>query len=545
MTNENGKDVPSGKPSGPDKQEEQQPQSETDDSRRLSLTTRDHDVPSDDDDFLEEAKSDGSDPGVVMVTPSVSPRNRDRRGGWRRKNDDDDDGVPTALALDAGNNNNNDERGTDDEEGDDEHFEDSILAPDIPQPPSFIRVGLDRKASPWTLKSWVALSLTLDGRDKITKLLQYGSRFLAWWFVAYGLRRRGVNNGAAAALFNKNQSVRFTSLYKAVAESRKAFRLGRSITELHKITTMGLWGLLSWHFHRHMVEKMHLVDSNKNNDDKDAQGVASDGEHYKIDEQRRSTSDIELSPVVEANAGDIVKETSTSLRTLYRTGCNILYQKIYGPVLSRLVSLTASISGGTAPKVELWEETGTILKMVGLMGFWLGDNVNFLTSTGALDDYSQKLDKRLERRKRWQTVASEKANQAYFFGAVAGLFTSAYAYIRFKKDQLDEAKRDYQRTMMNSLDTESAPEREDAVRRLKKVQEKQFTLFLALLKSCVDVAVFSNNPGIDWHLKLRGRKNNEGIHCLCGLISAGTVLYNNFPDASSTKSSKTSMNNTE
>jgi hypothetical protein len=23
---------------------------------------------------------------------------------------------------------------------------------------------------------------------------------------------------------------------------------------------------------------------------------------------------------------------------------------------------------------------------------------------------------------------------------------------------------------------------------------------------------------------------NEGFHCLCGLLSAGTVLYNNFPE---------------
>jgi hypothetical protein len=43
--------------------------------------------------------------------------------------------------------------------------------------------------------------------------------------------------------------------------------------------------------------------------------------------------------------------------------------------------------------------------------------------------------------------------------------------------------------------------------------------------------VFSNMPGIDLHKRFRGKKNHEGFHCVCGLISAGTVVYNNFPDA--------------
>lgn len=51
------------------------------------------------------------------------------------------------------------------------------------------------------------------------------------------------------------------------------------------------------------------------------------------------------------------------------------------------------------------------------------------------------------------------------------------------------------------------------------------------MQSCCDVIVFSNMPGIDLHRRMRGKKNHEGLHCLCGLISASTVIYNNFPDA--------------
>ena len=57
-----------------------------------------------------------------------------------------------------------------------------------------------------------------------------------------------------------------------------------------------------------------------------------------------------------------------------------------------------------------------------------------------------------------------------------------------------------------------------------------FVFIILSMQSCVDVMVFSNNPGIDLHLKLRGKKNHEGLHCLCGLISASTVLYDSFPN---------------
>ena len=62
--------------------------------------------------------------------------------------------------------------------------------PPLPPPPHHpvqqipfvcLRAGISRKASPSYLKSWIALSLTLDGRGKVTKILQYGSRLLAWY----------------------------------------------------------------------------------------------------------------------------------------------------------------------------------------------------------------------------------------------------------------------------------------------------------------------------------------------------------------------------
>lgn len=91
--------------------------------------------------------------------------------------------------------------------------------------------GLDQKAKSWTVESWVALSLTLDGRDKITKIVQYGARIMAWWFVN----------------LDPAHAQRFKDLYKSISKSRGVFRLGRSIDELQKLRSMGLLSLLHQH----------------------------------------------------------------------------------------------------------------------------------------------------------------------------------------------------------------------------------------------------------------------------------------------------------
>ena len=111
-------------------------------------------------------------------------------------------------------------------------------------------------------------------------------------------------------------------------------------------------------------------------------------------------------------------------------------------------------------------------------------------------------------------------------GGLAGLYVNLRSFWIHRNGALAEARRKYHD---GSSDDGSNDGRRNA---LKKIEQKHFELFLALVKSICDVTVFSNNPGIDLHLKLRGKKNHEGLHCLCGLISASTVLYNNFPNAS-------------
>jgi hypothetical protein len=362
----------------------------------------------------------------------------------------------------------------------------SIVTPIFP---SFVHSGLHRKAPFTELKYWTALSLTLDGRDKITKVLQYTSRFLGWWFLS---KARTSGHGR-----------RFTSLYKSLGKSRKAFRLGRSINEIQKISSAGLLGLLCWH-----LKQQYLEDSCKTKIDEEIHEECSSEKRNQLQEP--------------SSSGVSLPSFSPSTRTTIASNRNDISHRILSMLYS---SLGAVFPSNDESKVKWWKVIGSSLKTIGMIGYWLGDNANFLTSSGALDNYGLSEKDRLARRKRWAEVTGKKADQFYFFVTMIGLVTNSYAYYRFqlKNALLPDRQEQLKNNSSGSLDIVPVTER--------KKEENQFSLFLALLKSCMDVIVFSNNPGIDLHKKWRGHKNHEAIHCLCGLVSASASLYNNFPDA--------------
>ena len=81
-----------------------------------------------------------------------------------------------------------------------------------------ILAGIAVKRSPFRVDSWVDTALTLDGRDKMTKFVQYSARLLAWYYMR-----------------NAAQRERFASLKASLTNSRKAYRLGRTFIELHRL----------------------------------------------------------------------------------------------------------------------------------------------------------------------------------------------------------------------------------------------------------------------------------------------------------------------
>ena len=318
--------------------------------------------------------------------------------------------------------------------------------------PSFVVAGLQKKASLLSLKSWTALALTLDGRDKITKVFQYASRLLAWWFAGTG---------------RNHMSIRFGELYKSLALSRKAFRLGRSLIEIEKLRSMGLGQLILWH----LQKTMGLLD------DDDDESDSSPKRHPPRTLARRASSNIGWGPMSleeeEEKHGDAARRRKASLA---RSLSMKAYRAIYRPLRSTLSTVMGDVK--TAPSADLWVVVGSALKMLGLFGFWAGDNFNYISSTGFLDDHSLPTDQRLEKRKDLQTLSGARANQAYFAGSVAGFFVTAYSYVCFRRDELAAAEDQWKEACAEGDEEET----KHALRRLQKVKEKQFSLFLAFLK---------------------------------------------------------------
>jgi len=156
----------------------------------------------------------------------------------------------------------------------------------------------------------------LDGRDKITKIIAYLSRLLAWYYKS--------------VLLLPDAATKFTALKNAVQMARKPFRMGKAFNEVHKI--------------RNCLARPTLVEVKR--------------------------------------VGDETKESPQQTNAL-----------------------------------PLYRKVGMVGKMIGLAGFWCGDNLVFLTKGARFlhpdDD---------ERRMNLGTRAHHFASRLYFFGAICHFF---------------------------------------------------------------------------------------------------------------------------
>ena len=141
-----------------------------------------------------------------------------------------------------------------------------------PELKSFI-TSISSKASPFVLKSWVALSLTLDGRDKITKVIQYTSRFLGFYYetLAAGISQSHSTSSIYATYVFKAK--KFRRLYKALTTSRKAFRFGRTFIEIDKLKEMGFLHWVAWYLRKNMF--VH-DDGDKSNNEESSSTIQMD-----------------------------------------------------------------------------------------------------------------------------------------------------------------------------------------------------------------------------------------------------------------------------
>lgn len=370
----------------------------------------------------------------------------------------------------------------------------SNIIENVPALRSVVRSGLDGKRSALEVKNWIVCLLTLDGRDKFTKVLQYTSRMMCWYFAVLANRTvpGGIvsgsssivdaSSGAASFLsavytnldlrkrYYVAISKRFNELCQAFVTSRKAFRIGRSIIEWDKIASMGVFDYLNYML---------------------------------------------LQPL--ADSPTIMKESAILPPTL--------------PVIS----------------TPSWKLVGTTIKFLGLMGFWAFDNIAFVTGSGFLDpiidekkiihgqphpalnyidvDNVVLVNPNSSDRTKRKTWSGEWANRFYFMGSIGGFYVNARSLWVHRNTELRRAREKFHNAIADSNGIEEAKVH------LEKTQRDHFDLCVAMAKSIADVMVFGNNPGVDLFVKFRGKKNHEGLHCVGGLVSASTVLYNSFPNA--------------
>lgn len=419
---------------------------------------------------------------------------------------------------------------------------------------SCIQASLATKASPLVMNSWIGTALTLDGRDKITKVIQYSSRFLGFYYetIADKIANGTISDTRSATSLRLielflSRATRFRNLQKSLTKSRKAYRLGRTMIELEKLKNIGFVHWIAWYLRQHLVQFHHPLQLNAESeqvgsaiswhpDIKDVttkeDGAATNKTIGTIQAQSCAPPRIKLPRQVSSNLGP------TTIIPSKRNDPPASYRQLSS--ISRLVyrSLSSFIDARQNESKEappMWKIISSSFKLLGLAGFWAADNVSFLYSSGFLIDDAGGSSKPGRAKD-----ASIFAARSYFFAAVSGLYLNMREFIRHRNGRLKEATMNLYncksqiKTINNQgVDAYEKHQKEQEVERfeaeLEITKQKHANLSIALLKSCCDVIVFSNNPGIDLHLKYRGHRMSEGIQCAFGVTSALTVIYNNFP----------------
>lgn len=382
-----------------------------------------------------------------------------------------------------------------------------------------IKASVSSKASPLALTSWIAVALTLDGRDKITKVIQYASRFLGYYYetLAGAIQDSNLDDDP----IQKNiyayyviKAVKFRKLYKAMNTSRKAYRFGRTFIELEKLRSMGLIHWIAWYLRSNMfieaksdnskqkeaspittsrqdsTVSFHPNTKFKKQLNKDAQPIAP-----KITLPRQISSNVGFKPSydVYSNGGKekYVQSLSYIGQFLFRSLSSVIDEE-------KLTTHTSNKQQSPPPPPPLWKIVSSALKLLGLAGFWTGDNITYLYSIGFIVDKNGKCNKRR------QDAAANFAMRSYFFGALAGLYLNSREWIQYRNGTYMEISKEVNTLKMeiekheefcddNKSNHNEAYEdhqrREDLIKlekKLETVKLNHFTKCLALLKvSCL------------------------------------------------------------
>ena len=395
-----------------------------------------------------------------------------------------------------------------------------------------LKASIRSKASPLTLSSWIAVALTLDGRDKITKVIQYTSRLLGYYYETVAEKHiigtDDIMKNSLYAIYSI-KAQKYRRLYKAMNTSRKAFRFGRTIIELEKLKSMGLIHWIAWY-----VRKSMFIDNGKDQTKRVVTPIRQDSTvsfhpdtKFK-DEINNGTGLIKRVPKISL-PHRISSNIGFKPSFLYITDgdddepININKQSYIGKFLFRSLSsminedlMTTYTKENKQTPPPLWKIISSALKLLGLAGFWAGDNISYLHSIGFLVDGKDSSTITKGRKKRGE-AASLFAMKSYFLGAVAGLYLNSREWAIHRNGPYRKLLDDINRLEKQLNEHKAlkhggeALEEHNRHRELEKLhsslevtKQKHFTLCLALLKVSASKKSFCftiESQGIDFTLK--------------------------------------------
>ena len=401
------------------------------------------------------------------------------------------------------------------------------------------KTSLSSKASPFLLPSWIALSLTLDGRDKLTKVIQYTSRLLGYYYETLATATGAADTATTATnIYYSFKAKKFRNLYKAMASSRKAYRFGRTLIELEKLKSMGLIHWIAWYLRQSMfmdttlnmkknINDTTTTDNDSNTIDKDTGSAVRfhpnttcqnepNGEEVgannsrsaiqkkstklppRINLTRQISSNVGFRPSILHNDNDMNEVSNVQKRSYLG---KLLYKSLSSVMNEEKYLQQTSTSPSLLPP-PLWKILSSTLKLLGLAGFWAGDNIAYLYSIGFL------VENDANKTKKRKNDAAIFAIRSYFLAAVAGLYLNSREWLRHRNgpmkqvlEDISKLKRkmkqngiswDYPKCSINGHingDTTTALKEHQHIQELEKLEakleqmkHKHFKVCLALLK---------------------------------------------------------------
>ncbi|CAM9923660.1 unnamed protein product [Phaeothamnion confervicola] len=338
--------------------------------------------------------------------------------------------------------------------------EDTLVPFSLAHVMQLVSAGVDSKAS-LSLGSYLSMSTKLEGRDKLTKIMQYGARFFVWYFS-----RHDPKSPLAARAFK---------LYKTTQLSRKAFRMLKVLEEVLKLQQ-------ACNATRKPATQRLLH----------ALRAIAMGCFWSFDNLNYLTT-----------TQTVAFGNDRALRGFSRSW-------FVGSAIM-LVLGAQSVAEADRRRSELEAELGR-LRLLPTAGDGNG-------ATGSDDSASGSAD----------------ASAARFCCSGGGSGGSSSGSSGGSGSGGDGEAPMTARSTAAAADPAAtgSPQRAAFVARdLALARAEEFKAGLAVLKSSLDMLCAANMPGMDLPLRLAGKKLNDGVVGAAGVLSAMTVLYGCWPDAS-------------